>query len=269
MSTRKEIVMITGATDGLGRGVAFYLAKKDYSLILHGRNENKGKALLKEIEKETGNKDLQYYNADFASIEEIKQLGHSILKDHKQLHVLINNAGLGVEHSRRVSDDGYEMVFQVDYLATYILTKMLLPLLGTTAPARVVNVASAGQAPIDFRDPLLEQHWDGVQSYCQAKLAQIMLGMEWGSPQREPGVTINSLHPASYMPTKIVTHMFTPQSSIEEGIDSVVNLATNTALESVSGRYFDRKRETKAMAQAYDTHARKQLIALSEKLTGI
>src|SRR5579872_6361170 len=91
------------ATDGLGRGVAFDLAAKGYSLILHGRNENKGKALLAEIEKETGNKGLVYYNADFADIGEIKQLAQSVLKDQKQLHVLINNAGLGVEHSRRVS----------------------------------------------------------------------------------------------------------------------------------------------------------------------
>ncbi len=269
MNRRNQTVFITGATDGLGRGVVLDLAKEGYSLILHGRKEEKGKALIADIQTETGNKDLVYYNADFAHIDQIKQLAHTVLQNHKELHVLVNNAGLGVETKRRVSTDGYEMIFQVDYLATYILTKLLTPLLESSAPARIINVASAGQAPINFADPLLEKHWDGVQSYCQAKLAQIMLAVEWGTSLLQKGVTINSLHPASYMPTKIVTHMFRPQSTVEDGVASVVNLVTNPKLEHVSGKYFNRQTETKALSQAYDPGARSQLLQLSEKLTGI
>lgn len=265
----KQTILITGSTDGLGRGIAFDLAAKGYSLILHGRNNTKGLALLQDIEKETGNKALFYYNADFASLAEIKQLAAAILTNHAQLHVLINNAGLGVEPNRRTSRDGYEMIFQVDYLSTYLLSKLLLPLLQASKPARIVHVASAGQAPIDFSNPLLERHWDGVQAYCQAKLAQIMLGIEWGNEQKANGVMINSLHPASYMPTKIVTNFYKPQSTLQEGIDAVVNLAVNPRLADVSGKYFNRLQETRALAQAYDPQARQQLIELSEKLTGI
>lgn len=267
--SKTQTILITGATDGLGRGIAFDLAAKGYSLILHGRDHAKGDALIKNIEKETGNKDLFYYNADFASISAIKQLAATVLANHTRLHVLINNAGLGVEPHRRISKDGYEMIFQVDYLSTYLLSKLLLPLLQASRPARIVNVASAGQAPIDFSDPLQEKHWDGVQSYCQAKLAQIMLGIEWGNEQKANGVTINSLHPASYMPTKIVTNLYTPQSTLQDGIDAVVNLALNTRLADVSGKYFNRLQETRALAQAYDPKARQQLIGLSAKLTGI
>jgi NAD(P)-dependent dehydrogenase (short-subunit alcohol dehydrogenase family) len=269
MNSLKQTVMITGSTDGLGRAVAFDLAEKGYSLILHGRNENKGKDLVAEIIKETGNTDLFYYNADFAHIDQIKQLAQTVIQHHKELNVLINNAGLGVESQRRVSADGYEMIFQVDYLSTYILTKLLTPLLESSAPSRVVNVASAGQAPLNFADPLLEKHWDGVQSYCQAKLAQIALAVEWGSSLLQKGVTINALHPASYMPTKIVTHMFRPQSTVEDGVASVVNLVTNPSLNKVSGKYFNRLSETRAQSQAYDAGARAQLLQLSQKLTGV
>lgn len=261
--------MITGSTDGLGRAVAFDLAGKGYSLILHGRNEDKGRDLVAEIINETGNTDLVYYNADFAHIDQIKQLAQTVIQHHKELNILVNNAGLGVETKRRVSADGYEMIFQVDYLSTYILTKLLTPLLESSAPSRVVNVASAGQAPINFADPLLEKHWDGVQSYCQAKLAQIALAVEWGASLLQKGVTINALHPASYMPTKIVTHMFRPQSTVEDGVAAVVNLVTNPALNKVSGKYFNRLGETRAQSQAYDTGARAQLLQLSEKLTGV
>ena len=264
-----KTILITGATDGLGKAVALELAKQGHTLLLHGRNAHKGEALIAEIAGVTGNKDLTWYKADFAAIDEIKKLADTLLLEHKNLDVLINNAGLGVEPKRRTSEDGLEIIFQVDYLATYILSKKLFPLLKAASPARVVNVASAGQAPIDFNDPLLETDWDGVQSYCQAKLAQIMLGFELADAYHKYGVTVNSLHPASYMPTKIVKGLFSVQSSIEDGVASVVRLAVNDDLEGTTGKYFNQQKEAKAHTQAYDAHARKQLLQLSAELTGV
>lgn len=260
-----KTILITGATDGLGKATAFALAEKGFELILHGRNPQKGEKLLAEIKAQTGNENLHYYNADFAELAQIKALADTILSNHKQLNVLLNNAGLGVESSRRESKDGLEMIFQVDYLATYILNQKLLPLLEKSKNSHIINVASAGQAPIDFDDPLLEKSWSGVQSYCQAKLCQISLALAMAESHQN--IRVNALHPASYMPTKIVTHMFTPQSQIKDGVEAVIKLATDES--NFTGKYFFQTREEKASAQAYDSKARQKLLALSKELTGI
>ena len=260
-----KTILLTGATDGLGKATAFALAQKGHELILHGRDPEKGKRLLQEIKAETQNNQLHYYNADFAEFDQIRKMVDAVLANHSQLNVLINNAGLGVEPARRESIDGLEIIFQVDYLATYILSQKLLPLLEKSENAHVINVASAGQAPINFDDPLLEKSWSGVQSYCQAKLCQVSLALEMA--EKHKNIRVNALHPASYMPTKIVTHMFTPQSQIRDGVEAVVKLVTSE--RSFSGKYFFNTREEKASAQAYDKQARTRLMQLSKELTGV
>jgi len=265
----EQVVLITGATDGLGRGLATTLAAQGATLILHGRNEAKGAALLAELRDETGNDRLSFERADFASLAEIRDLGERVAA-RDRLDVLVNNAGMGVELARQDSADGLELTFQVDYLATYILSSMLTPLLVRSAPgARVVNVSSAGQAPLDFDDVMLERGWDGVQAYCQAKLAQIMLTVEHAELLRGTGVTVNALHPASYMPTKIVTHLFSVQSTLEEGVENTARLVTDPGLDEVTGAYFNRSRQARANTQAYDAQARALLLELSEHLTGV
>ncbi|MEV4258508.1 hypothetical protein AB0J52_35580 [Spirillospora sp. NPDC049652] len=133
----------------------------------------------------------------------------------------------------------------------------------------MVNVSSAGQAPLDFDDVMLDRHWTGVQAYCQAKLAQIMLTFEHAELLRGQGVTVNALHPASYMPTKIVEGLFAVQSTLEEGVDNTARLVGDPALAEVTGTYFNRSRPARAHHQAYDEQARARLLELSEKLTGI
>ncbi|MEV7418435.1 SDR family NAD(P)-dependent oxidoreductase [Streptomyces sp. NPDC089919] len=262
-------VLITGATDGLGRGLARELAARGASLILHGRSAEKGEQLLDELTAATGNKNLSFERADFASLAEVKELAARITAGHDRLDVLVNNAGLGVELARRESRDGHELLFQVDYLAPYVLSCLLAPLLAASAPARIVNVSSAGQAPLDFDDVMLERRWDGGQSYCQAKLAEITMTMDQAEQLAGTGVTVNALHPASYMPTKIVTHLFTPQSSLAEGVGHTLRLIEDPELEGVSGAYFNRADRTRAHAQAYDPVARARLRELSERLTGV
>ena len=260
-----QTILLTGATDGLGKDTAFTLAAIGYNLILHGRNQEKGEKLLREIKAKTSNKSIHYYNADFAELAQIKALAETILANHSQLDVLINNAGLGVEHSRRESKDGLEILFQVDYLSNYILINKLLPILEKAEKPHVINVSSAGQAPVDFSDPLLEKSWSGIQAYCQAKLSQITLALALA--EKYPSIRFNAVHPASYMPTKIVTHMFTPQSSINDGVQSVVKLVTDKS--DFTGKYFFQTREQKASNQAYDKTARAKLLKLSKELTGI
>jgi NAD(P)-dependent dehydrogenase (short-subunit alcohol dehydrogenase family) len=263
----EQVILITGATDGLGKAVATELAHQGATMLLHGRSEEKGQQTLAEIQQQTGNEKLHYYRADFARLSEARHLATQIQADHPQLDVLVNNAGLGVEPDRHVSHDGYELTFQVDYLVPFLLTHLLEPLLIHSAPSRIINVSSAGQAPINFQDVMLERHYDGVQAYCQAKLAEVMMTFDLASNLQQHGVTVNCLHPASYMPTKIVVGMFATQSSIRDGVRSVVRLVASPELEHTTGRYFFIHQESRANAQAYDEQARARLRALAEKLT--
>ncbi|MFF5304249.1 MULTISPECIES: SDR family NAD(P)-dependent oxidoreductase [unclassified Streptomyces] len=264
-----QTILLTGATDGMGRELARELAAQGASLILHGRNAAKGQDLLAELRASTGNDRLSYELADFSSLEDIRKLADRVLSTHDRLDALVNNAGIGVELARQESQDGLELTFQVDYLAAYMLSCRLAPLLVRSAPARIVNVSSAGQAPINFRDVMLERNWDGVQAYCQAKLAQISLTFDLAERLRGTGVTANALHPASYMPTKMVVNLFTPQSTVEEGVRSTLRMITDPSLDDVTGAYFNRTQRSRAGAQAYDERDRARLRALSESLTGV
>lgn len=256
-------------TDGLGRAVAGELAGQGATLLLHGRSEERGGRTLSEVRARTGNNRLAYYRADFESLSDVRELVKSIQVEHDRLDVLLNNAALGIDRERRVSSDGYESTFQVDYLAPYMLSYLVEPLLIASAPSRIVNVASAGQAPIAFDDIMLEGSYDGMQAYCQAKLGVIMLTMDRAAELSGTGVTVNCVHPALNMPTKIVTHMFTPRSEIADGVRSILRMINDPMLENVTGRYFDQTQEARALPQAYDERARARLRGIAEQLTGV
>lgn len=271
----RPAILVTGATDGLGKKVAGDLATKGAKILLHGRNPEKGKAMLDAIRSATGNNDLHYYNADLASLAEVRSLAAQISRDHKLLNVLINNAGIGFgnrgEQRRETSKDGHELRFAVNYLAHVLLTRELLPLLKSaaaqTGEARIVNVSSAGQQAIDFKDPMLEQEYNGVRAYCQSKLAQIMFTFDLAEELAGSGITVNALHPATYMNTNMVIEAgIGPTSTVGEGADSVEFLAASPDVQRVSGEYFDRKRRSRADRQAYDIRARKHLRELTERL---
>ena len=272
---KNQVILVTGATDGLGKRVARDLAARDATILLHGRNQEKGEAVLRKIRDVTGNQKLIYYNADFSSLDDVRRLSETIQADHERLNVLINNAGLGTglrQSRREKSADGYELRFAVNYLAPFLLTYRLLPLLHRSVPARIVNVASVGQQPIDFDDVMLENRYDGLRAYRQSKLAQVMFTFDLAEELRESGITVNSLHPASLMPTRMVleTDYFgSPMSTIEEGARAVEQLAASPDVEGVSGKYFDGKQRGRANPQAYDKEARRRLKMLSHQLIGV
>jgi NAD(P)-dependent dehydrogenase (short-subunit alcohol dehydrogenase family) len=203
----------------------------------------------------------------------VRALAADVERATDRLDVLINNAGIGTgkpdKTTRQESQDGYELRFAVNYLAGFLLTIELLPLLRRSAPARIVLVASLGQAPLDFDDVMLEENYSGGRAYSQSKLAQITFGFELGERLLGEEVTVNSLHPATYMPTKIVLEQAGHSiDSLEEGVEATVRLATSPDLELTTGRFFDRQREARPHDQAYDREARQQLWDLSLKLTG-
>ncbi|RYZ47739.1 MAG: SDR family NAD(P)-dependent oxidoreductase, partial [Chitinophagaceae bacterium] len=210
-------------------------------------------------------------NADFSSLQEVKQLSEDVVSNHSSLHVLINNAAIGGgpkgEAARELSKDGYELRFAVNYLSHFLLTQNLLPLLKASAPARVVNVSSIGQSPLNFDDLQLEKRYNSFDAYCKSKLAQIMYGFALAEKLDGTGVTVNSLHPATLMATNMVHDFFGRiSSSVEEGADAVMHLAFSEETKEISGKYFNRFTAAKAAAQAYDPVARKKLWRLSEDL---
>ena len=268
-NVEEAVVVVTGSTDGLGKRVAQDLAQKGATVLLHGRDPERGEAVAREIREGTGNDDLRYYLADFSSLEQTRRLAEEIRADRDRLDVLINNAGV-FAGERTVSEDGYELTLAVNYLAPFLLTHLLLPLLRASAPARIVNVASAGQSSIDFDDPMLERRYDGMRAYARSKLALVMFTFDLAEELEGTGVNANCLHPATLMDTKMVFEAFGRASSdVQEGADATVYLASSPELEGVTGKYFDGRREARAEKQAYDPEARDRLRRLSEELTGL
>jgi NAD(P)-dependent dehydrogenase (short-subunit alcohol dehydrogenase family) len=272
----RQTVLVTGATDGLGQALARELASRGASVLLHGRSDARLESTRREIQLTTGSDRLRPYRADFSSLEEVRRLAHDVERDHDRLDLLINNAGIGFgkpDRGREVSADGYELRLAVNYLAPFLLTKLLLPLLRRSAPARIVNVASAGQVPVDFDDIMLEVSYDGTRAYRQSKLALVMFTFELTDrldADGEGGVSVNALHPATFMNTKMVHEAGSPiMSTIEEGLEATLALALSPELDGVTGRYFDGRHVARANPQAYDADARQRLWRLSEQLTGL
>jgi NAD(P)-dependent dehydrogenase (short-subunit alcohol dehydrogenase family) len=270
----EQTILITGATDGLGRAVAGELAAAGATLLLHGRDDARGERTIAEIRERTGNERLSFYRADFASLTEVRALGEQVLAEHDELHTLVNNAGIGTylpgDGERVTSADGYELRFQVNYLAGFLLTRMLEQLLADSAPARVVTVSSLGQMPIEFDDVMLERRYSGMRAYCQSKLAQVMFTFDLAEELIDRGVTANCIHPASFMPTKIVlAARGSSSSTLEEGVEAAMHLIADPALDDVSGRFFNGLHPSRPDPQAYDVDARRRLREMTEELVGI
>jgi NAD(P)-dependent dehydrogenase (short-subunit alcohol dehydrogenase family) len=264
------VVLITGSTSGLGREVALRLGAMGAHVIVHGRDAERGMEVVREIEEE-GVGSASFHAADLASLAEVRRFGEEILRDYDRLDVLINNAGIGrgaPGTGREVSADGHELRFAVNYLSGFLLTRMLLPRIVDSAPARIVNVASGAQMAIDFDDVMLERDYDGSRAYSQSKLAQILFTFDLARELEGTDVLVNTLHPATLMPTTMVLERGAdPVSTIDEGADAVMQLVTGDDIGS--GGYFNGLRPARANEQAYDEAARARLRTLSRELTGI
>jgi NAD(P)-dependent dehydrogenase (short-subunit alcohol dehydrogenase family) len=267
----QQVVLVTGSTDGLGLALGRELAARGATVLLHGRDAAKGEAALGEIREATGSDRLAFFLADLSSLAQVRGLAERILAEHDRLDVLVNNAGIGTTGrtatERQVSEDGYELRFAVMYLAPFLLTHLLEPLLVRSTPARIVNVASAGQAEIDFDDVMLGRGYSGVQAYCQSKTALVMLTFDLADELRDQ-VMANCLHPGTYMPTKMVLEAgVNPVDSLQSGVEATMRLVADHGLDGVTGKYFDRLREGSAHPQAYDLDARRRLRELSVELS--
>ena len=269
VSLAGKTVLVTGSTDGLGKEVARQLGALGAFVIVHGRNQERGQEVVRSI-KAAGVGDAAFHRADLASLSGVAALAEKIMETYDRLDVLVNNAAAVSGDQRQTSADGYELAFAVNYLAHFMLTYRLLPLLEASAPARIVNVSSMGQTPIDFADVMMEHGYNPGDAYRRSKLAQIMFTIDLAAELDANHVTVNSLHPARSMNTaRVLNGGLQPLSSVEEGAEATMQLAVSPALVGRSGLYFNGLNEAKANSQAYDTAARAQLRTLSFELTGL
>ena len=263
----QQVVLVTGSTSGLGREVALRMGARGWHVIVHGRDVERGREVVREINEGAGT--ARFYAADFSSFDNVRALAAAVLEDYERLDVLVNNAGFGSAPDERwVSDDGHEFRFQVNYLAPFLLTSLLEDRIVASAPSRIVNVSSLAQSPIDWDDPMIENNFTGRRAYGQSKLAQIAHTFDLHERLADEGVLVNALHPATYMPTGMVRRAgVEPRATIEEGADAVMQLIVSDEIEG--GLFFNQLVPQRAHAQAYDEESRRRLRALSEELTGV
>jgi NAD(P)-dependent dehydrogenase (short-subunit alcohol dehydrogenase family) len=272
MNMDGKTVLVTGATDGVGRYVAGKLAAAGASVLIHGRDSERANALVDRVRQE-GRGEAVFYPADLSSLADTRRFAEKVLAEHRRLDLFISNAGIGSQSlgpERRTSADGHELRFAVNYLSGFLLAHLLLPLLKASAPSRIVNVASLGQQPLDFDDLMLTRGYSGTRAYAQSKLAQIMFTIDLAAELAGSGVTVNSLHPATYMDTTMVrAGGITPVSTVAQGGEAILHLAAGDDVAGRSGLFFNGMSEAKANPQAYDADARRRLRRLSLELTGL
>ncbi|HEX4015638.1 MAG TPA: SDR family NAD(P)-dependent oxidoreductase [Frankiaceae bacterium] len=266
-------ILISGATDGLGRAVAERLAAAGNRLILHGRDPQRLAAVAAQIRTLIEGPAPETVVADLADLSQVRRLSERVFELTDRLDVFVSNAGIGSGapdgRARQTSVDGHELRFAVNYLAGFDLALRLLPLLRAARPARVIHVASLGQAAVDFDDVMIERDYSGSRAYGQSKLAQITSGFTMAGRLDPEVVTVNSLHPSTMMPTKMVVAEYgRTVDSLEEGEIATRRLVEDPELSGVTGTFFDRLREARVDASAYDPQVRTKLWEISLALTG-
>jgi NAD(P)-dependent dehydrogenase (short-subunit alcohol dehydrogenase family) len=263
----QRVILVTGATSGLGREVALRLAAEGAHVIVHGRDAARGREVLDEIAR-AGKGSARFIAGDLASNTDIRRMAADILREYSRLDVLVNNAGIGSTPNERTTNaSGVESRMQVNYLSTVLLTRLLLPRLVASAPSRVVNVSSLAASPIDFDDVMIEKNFTGGRAYGQSKLAQVMFTIDLAAELAPQRVTVNALHPATMMPTGMVLRGgYTPRSTIDQGARAVLHLIND---DVGTGQFFNGENPGRAHAQAYDSAVRARLKALSDSLIAL
>lgn len=241
MTRSNKTILVTGATDGVGKGVAQRLASQGHTVLVHGRDRQRIDDLARAL-NDQGPGAARSYEADLASLAAVRALAAQLHENEPRIDVLIANAGVGggAGFDRRESQDGYELRFAVNYLSHFLLITSLLDLLRASAPARVVLVSSIGQAPVDFDDVMVERNYNWMTAYCRSKLAQVAFGLRLAAQLDPAEVTVTSLHPGTQMQTKM-TNFHRGGDDLEYGVDNVSRLAVSPDFEGATGAFFDRE----------------------------
>src|ERR671921_1507710 len=280
-SMGEKICLITGATSGIGKATAMGLANMGARVVMVGRDRGRGEPALAEIKEKTTNPSVDLMLADLSSQEEIRRLAVEFNETHPRLDVLINDAGL-FRSERITTADGLETTFAVNHLAYFLLTNLLLDVLKTSAPSRIVNVSSGDHTngTIDFDDLQGEKGYKGPKAYSQSKLATVLFTYELARRLEGTGVTANCLHPGAGIRTNLgsgvsgvfgfMVRALTPlMKSPEKGAETSIYLASSQEVQALSGRYFVKKAGARSSDVSYDERIARRLWEVSAELTDL
>lgn len=265
----KKTILITGSTDGIGRQTAYELAGMGHIILIHGRSAERCRKTAEEITKETGNSDVHSFTADFASLKQVRKLAGDVKTQFPSLNVLINNAGI-FSKEKKMTEDGFELTFQVNHLSHYLLTMLLIDVLKNNSPSRIINVSSTAHQSADFDINNLqgEKYYNSHNAYALAKLCNLLFTFELAEKLKGTDVTVNALHPG-VISTKMLQDAFNMAgASLKEGAETSVYLAVSDEVYGKSGHYYVRKKEARVSFAASNENNRKKLWELSERLTG-
>lgn len=258
------VVLVTGATDGIGKQTAIELASRGARVIVHGRTLPKAELAAHEIRRAAPDSRIDVCAADFSSLAEVRRLGELLAVSHPRLDVLINNAGVYM-HDRVLTVDGFETTFAVNHLAPFLLTLLLLPALSKSDQGRVVNVSSMAHSRgrLDFDDLDSDRRFDAYQAYATSKLANILFSNELARRLSGTPTTSNALHPG-VITTKLLMQGFgSTGASVKQGAATSVKLALDPDLSTTSGRYFSDEREVKPAPASHDEKVQRRLWTVS------
>jgi NAD(P)-dependent dehydrogenase (short-subunit alcohol dehydrogenase family) len=271
---------VTGASSGIGLETARALAAQGATLVAVCRSRERGEAALASIRESTGNSDLHLALADLSAQSGIRQLAKELVTRWPRIHVLVNNAGV-VETRRRLSSDGIEMVFAVNHLSYYLLTRLLLNRLQESAPARVVNVSSDAHrfARLDWDNLQGEKSWSFMRQYGLSKLCNILFTLELAKRTTGGGMTVNALHPGAVGThlgqnngtwAKVILFLGRPfLLTPVQGAQTSIYLASSPEVDGMSGGYFVKQRPVAPTPEASNPGNAAQLWELSARLTGL
>lgn len=274
---KNKTVLITGGNAGIGKATATGLAKMGATVIIACRNKERGMKAVEEIKQASNNPNVDLLLVDLASQQSVRKAVDDFKSRYKQLHVLINNAGVFLP-KREVTEDGIEKTFATNYLGHFLFTHLLLDTLKASAPSRIVNVASKHTGiKINFDDLMLEKKFSVMSAVGPTKLGLVMFTKELAKKLEGSGVTVNSLHPGLVRTTLLKDTGFfirtlfklIPHVSPEKGAATSIYLASSPEVANVSGKFFSDKKETATSSGANDEEKNKKLYDISMKLTGL
>ena len=280
-SMNGKVVLITGGTSGIGKAAAVELAGMGAEVVVTGRNEERGREAVGEIQARSGSDAVSLLLADLSTQAGVRELADEFRAGHGRLDVLANNAGV-IQQKRTETADGIEMTLALNHLAPFLLTNLLLDLLKGSAPSRIVTTSSEAErfGKLDFDDLQAKGRYGAFRQYGLTKLANIMFTFELAERLRGMQVAANCFHPGAVNTSfgagngglfSAVFNAFKPfMRSPEKGADTLVYLASSPEVEGMSGKYLsDRKIMVPSSPIVYDAEARRRLWEMSEELTGL
>ncbi|HEX8037863.1 MAG TPA: SDR family oxidoreductase [Chryseosolibacter sp.] len=273
--------LITGATSGIGYGIAKSLAARNFTLVLIGRSQEKGQRLVNELEGLTGNSSLVYYTIDLCSQKQVRRAAQEISHNHPRIDVLINNAAIWTSHCE-LTDERIEKQFAVNHLAYFLLTHLLYANVARSSDGRIINIGSDSHryGKIHFDDLNLEQSYHGLKAYGQSKLANLLFTYELHRLKKEDHVSVYCVQPG-LVNTDIGVKHTSPFHALmwrlrrlggqspEKAAETAIYLATASEAARKSGFYWDNCRPKPSSARSHDRAIASRLWKVSEQLCGI